>query len=31
LELASGEILSTAESTETLEMIGQVGVLASNR
>jgi hypothetical protein len=31
LELASGEILSTAESTETLEMIGPVGVLASNR
>jgi hypothetical protein len=31
LELASGEILSTAESTETLEMLGPVGVLASNR
>jgi hypothetical protein len=31
LELASGEILSTAEGTETLEMIGPVGVLASNR
>jgi hypothetical protein len=31
LELTSGEILSTVESTETLEMIGSVGVLASNR
>jgi hypothetical protein len=31
LELSSGEILSTTESTETLEMIGPVGVLASNR
>jgi hypothetical protein len=31
LELASGEMLSTTESTETLEMIGPVGVLASNR
>jgi hypothetical protein len=31
LELSSGEILSTAEGTETLEMIGPVGVLASNR
>jgi hypothetical protein len=31
LELASGEMLSTAESTETLEMMGPVGVLASNR
>jgi hypothetical protein len=31
LELTSGEILSTVESTETLEMIGPVGVLASNR
>ncbi len=31
LELASGEILSTAESTEMLEMIGPVGVLANNR
>ncbi len=31
LELASGEILSTVESVETLEMIGPVGVLASNR
>jgi hypothetical protein len=31
IEMASGEFLSTAEGTETLEMIGQVGVLASNR
>ena len=31
IEMASGEFLSTAEATETLEMIGQVGVLASNR
>jgi hypothetical protein len=31
IEMATGEFLSTAEGTETLEMIGQVGVLASNR
>jgi DNA-binding beta-propeller fold protein YncE len=31
LELATGEILSTVEATETLEMIGPAGVLASNR
>jgi hypothetical protein len=31
LELTSGEILSTVDSTETLEMIGPAGVLASNR
>jgi hypothetical protein len=31
LEMATGEFLSTAESTETLEMIGPVGVLASTR
>lgn len=31
LEMATGEILSTAESADTLEMIGSVGVLATNR
>ena len=31
IEMATGEFLSTADGTETLEMIGQVGVLASNR
>ncbi len=31
IEMATGEFLSTAEGTETLEMIGPVGVLASNR
>ena len=31
IEMDTGEFLSTAESTETLEMIGHVGVLASNR
>jgi hypothetical protein len=31
LELSSGEILSTVESAGTLEMIGSVGVLASDR
>lgn len=31
IELATGEFLSTAEATETLEMIGPVGVLATNR
>ena len=31
IEMATGEFLSTTEGTETLEMIGQVGVLASNR
>lgn len=31
IEMATGNILSTAESTETLEMIGPAGVLASNR
>jgi hypothetical protein len=31
IEMATGEFLSTAESTETLEMIGPVGVLATNR
>jgi hypothetical protein len=31
IEMATGEFLSTAEGTETLEMIGPVGVLASTR
>ena len=31
IEMATGEFLSTAESTETLEMIGTVGVLATSR
>lgn len=31
LEMATGQVLSTTESTETLEMIGRVGVLASTR
>ena len=31
IEMATGEFLSTAESTETLEMLGTVGVLATNR
>jgi hypothetical protein len=31
IEMATGEFLATAESTETLEMVGPVGVLASNR
>ncbi len=31
IEMATGEFLSTAEGTDTLEMIGPVGVLASNR
>ncbi len=31
IEMATGEFLSTAEGTETLEMIGSVGVLATNR
>ena len=30
IEMATGEFLSTAESTETLEMIGPAGVLATN-
>ena len=31
MELSSGQILSTAESLETLAMVGPAGVLASNR
>jgi hypothetical protein len=31
IEMATGEFLSTAEGTETLEMIGPVGVLAATR
>jgi hypothetical protein len=31
IEMATGEFLSTAEGTETLEMVGPVGVMASNR
>ncbi len=31
IELATGEFLSTAEGTETLDMIGPAGVLATNR
>ena len=31
VELSSGQVLSTAESLETLAMVGPVGVLASNR
>jgi len=31
IEMTTGEFLSTAEGTETLEMIGPVGVLASTR